>query len=154
MKLTFDVPIDLTEVRDRGSFKKALGFTRNSKPKAKMIGLNVLDFRRGESLLTDKELLVLIGIGMECCYRNIVYTNREEVQKFANIQKSTYWRAYTKLNKLGVIFDSGLTQTDRKCKILFIHPDYFYCGSERMRSIDLNRWAMGDKTIGLEEFNK
>jgi hypothetical protein len=148
----YDKVIDLRDVKDRKGFYSALGWTRRKISKPKMVGLNVLDFRVDSGIqLNDKELLVFIGIGMECCYRNIAYISREDVQRFANIQKSTFWRAYSKLKKLGLIVESGLTLVDRKDKIVFVHPDYFYCGSEAWRWKDTNRWAMGSKTLGLED---
>ena len=143
--------IDLSQVIDRESFYLGLGFDKPKKGRARMVGLNVNDFREedGSGVLGDKDVLVFIGIGMECSYRNIAYIDREKVQRFASVKKSSYWKSFTKLKELQLIEDSGLTMKDRKSKIVFVHPDYFYCGSESMRRIDLNRWGKGNRTLGL-----
>lgn len=156
MAKCYEEVIDLTRVKNERDLKEALGMTRIRKDKARMVYLNVLDFRRGlgtleaQIPLTDKEMLVFMGIGYCCVYRNIAYVDREDVQGFAGIEKSTYWNAFKKLIAMGLVIDSGITQSNRKCKLLFLHPDYFYCGSEVWRRDDLKRWSMGMKTLGIE----
>ena len=103
----------------------------------------------GKCWLSDKQFLLFMGIGMNCRYRNMSYYNRDQVMAFSGVGRSAYWSNYKVLVEYGLVVDSGLTFTDRKDNMVFVSPDYFYCGYESRRISDLNRWGLGNKVFGI-----
>ena len=145
--------VDFTTCGDIKEVLAVLG-NRSGVGRPRSVSDHILGLRLGGNdgvVLSDKQFLLFVGIGMRCVYRNMVLYHRGEVMGLAGIGRSSYWACLKALGEYGLIVNSGLTFKDSKVSMSFVSPDYFYSGSEGWRSYDLTRWGLGKKTFGIEE---